>query len=123
MGAFAAAVEARVGEIWRLVCEDDVVVSLPPAAISCRLCFSRRRDPYVHVGTEVLMTCEGSLAVNPCFAEGHLIGEVKNSMALNKQFSNHYHCRYGECLRNWISNIHPEQEGVFHNKMMPLPNW
>jgi len=119
---FASALEGRVGEIWRLVCENDLVTTLPPAPISCRLCCERRRDPYVHAGIEVLLTHDGYIAVNPCFAEGHLLGEVQSLMGVSP-LTNHYHFRYGECLQHWISNIHPHEEASLQAKMMPLPNW
>jgi len=109
---FADAMVARVAEMWRVVCENDIVpklLQLAPrrclgAVVTCCCCccmicccpkqltqVQTQVDAYDHVGTLVLIACDGLMLVDPCFVDQQYMGAKKHVAKLEKKLINHYH--------------------------------
>jgi len=142
--AFARAISSNVGEVWRLVCENDVVPSLPYEDMSsvakwisrcCGLCircfmprsvfqkFQEQHDFYTHVGIEVLLSLDGLITTEPCFVDNQYLRQSKYSCCSTKAVKNHQIRQYRKCLLRWIKHIHPPRAKELKTLMMPAPNW
>jgi len=133
---FATALDEKLGEAWRLVCENDVVprlLTLPTPCISsclmlvCGLCMCcccpqqltaihKQNDKYVHVGTEVMICRDGMIVVAPSFVEQQYLGGKKNIGSMQKMLENHY--KYPNSIRMWIHNMHRADEEELLNKII-----
>lgn len=123
---FREVMNRGVGEMWRLVCEDDIVPTLLEHNARClgilesalfglccicccpALCADPTKiDDYCHVGTQVLISTDGMMIADPCFSDKNFMGLAKN-VCSTKTLENHFH--YDRCLRMWIHQIHAHRE-------------
>jgi len=95
--AFRDAIQAKVGECWRCVCENDVVPSLPYEDMSscaqilkvlcscCAWCWvpkqaldnlTQQHGMYTHIGNVVQLALDGMLATDPCFVDDQYMRQM-----------------------------------------------
>jgi len=141
---FRDAIEARVGEAWRCVCENDMIPSLPyedmsnsvrmvSVLFSCCLCccipssaiksFGEQHGMYKHVGVEVLLNLDGMIATNPCFVDNQYLRQSKYLCCNTTMWKNHQMRRYMKCLHRWIEEVHPDKSDDLKKLMMEAPKW
>jgi len=136
--AFVTGMNEAVLENWRLVCEDDMVPSLPHEdcgcwarlLCSCYKCNSDYAKPtgYRHVGTEVLLTVDGMLMIDPCFAEERFMRNFRTRCWRPEKIQNHQMSRYRLCIKEWVRRLHGDNsefnvEKVDSQKMLSPPPW
>lgn len=130
--AFKDALELRVMENWRIVCEDDLVPSLPRedcglwARFLC-VCFKCNYKyatslAYVHVGNEVLFSTDGMLMINPSFAEERFMRNFRTRCWRPEILMNHQMKQYRKCIKSWVARLHSDTDDI-ECKMLSEPPW
>jgi len=130
--AFKDALERRVMESWRIVCEDDIVPSLPREDCGCWarfLCVCYKCNykyatalSYVHVGNEVLFSTDGMLMINPSFAEERFMRNFRTRCWRPEKLMNHQMKQYRKCIKSWVARLHSDTDDI-ECKMLSEPPW
>jgi len=130
-------VDERVLENWRIVCEDDIVPSLPHeecgcifrymfVCLKCNSVYARPTD-YRHVGTEVLLTVDGMLMIDPCFAEERFMRNFRTRCWRPEKFENHQMRRYRLSIKEWVRRLHGDSVDfnydAIEKKLLVEPPW
>jgi hypothetical protein len=142
--AFRDAIQALVGEVWRCVCENDMVPSLPYEDMSscarivqvlcscCAWCWvpkhalenlSQQHGMYTHTGNVVQLSLDGMIATDPCFVDDQYMRQSKHFCCSTNMWKNHQMRRYRKSLVGWIMQVHPDRAEQLEGMLMDAPNW
>jgi len=133
---FAKACHKNVGEMWRFVCESDIVPSAMhhsnmalesilmffccgvclltccpkrAQAMACKFGWGSDRT-YKHTGKKVLVSHEGVMMVTPAYSIDLYMRKARQVLRRDKSFFKHHESSYEQAVKMWIHAIHPEMD-------------